>query len=462
LSDPGTFVIVNLLGGIALLLWGVRMVRTGVLRAWGERLKRFIEHRLESRLSAFAAGAVATGILGSGTATTLIVAGIAASGAIGTALGLAVLLGADVGSAVVTSIFASGSSFALWAFPILLFAGYATFAYSQEFRPHNVGRILIGLGLMLLALQLIRTASAPLSEASLFHDVLAAVGQDPLVAFLVGAALAWLFHSTLAAILLIATLLANGSMEVAGALSFILGINFGGGLPAIASTLALPAAARRLPLSNLICRGIAAITGVAFVNRLTPYVAMVPLGPVETAVAFHSLFNVATGLFFLPLTGLLARLMRRLLPDERQEADRLASPRYLDLAALARPSVALSNAVLETVRMSEVLDRMFDTALEALRQGSLETLKLLKGLDERLNAYQSALRSYLGDLVQRDLSPEESRRALEITLYISNLEHAGDVIELNLSDRIKAKAKESIVFTAEEQASLDELCLIIR
>jgi len=459
--NPGTAVIVNLLGGVALLLWGVRMVRTGVMRAWGDTLKRFIEHRLGNRLSAFLSGGLATAILGSGTAMTLIVAGIAAAGAIGTSLGLAVLLGADVGSALVSSVFASGSSFALWASPILLFAGYVVFSYSEEFRPHNVGRILIGLGLMLLSLQLIKTATAPLSTASLFHELLAAVGSEPLLAFLIGAVLAWLFHSTLAAILLIASFLSNGSLAAEGALSFILGINFGGGLPALTATLALPAAARRLPLANLFCRALAAVAGLAFVNRLTPLVGMVPLGPVEVAVGFHSLFNVVTGLVFLPLTGPVERVMNRLLPDEKQEKDPLAAPRYLDAMSFGTPSVALSNGMLETVRMTEVLDRMFETALTALRSGSLETLKLLKGLDERLNAYQTALQSYLAELAQMDLTPEDSRRALELTLYISNLEHAGDVIHLNLSDRIKAKAKESIAFTVEQMASLDDLCLII-
>ncbi len=459
--NPGTVVIVNLLGGVALLLWGVRMVRTGVMRAWGDRLKSFIEHRLGSRITAFVAGGVATTILGSGTAMALIVAGIAASGSIGTALGLAVLLGADVGSGIVSAIFASGSNLALWASPILLFAGSVIFSQTEEFRPRNVGRILIGLGLMLLSLQLIKTASTPLSSASLFHEVLATLGREPLLAFIVGSLLAWAFHSTLAAILLVASLLANGSLEVAGALSVILGINLGGGFPAVFSTLALPAGARRLPLANLLCRGLMAVVAVAFINRLTPLILQIPLGPVETAVAFHALFNIATGLLFLPLTGLVEKLMLKLVPDEKREADSLASPRYLDALALSTPPVALSNALLETVRMSEVLDRMFDTALTALRSGSLETLKLLKGLDERLNAYHSALQSYLGDLAQNGLSPEESRRALEITLYTSNLEHAGDVIHLNLSDRIKAKAKESITFSIEEQASLDDLCLII-
>ena len=459
--NPGTAVIVNLLGGVALLLWGVRMVRTGVMRAWGDRLKSFIEHHLGNRGSAFVAGGIATTILGSGTAMALIVAGIAASGSIDTALGLAVLLGADVGSAIVTSIFASGSNFALWTSPILLFAGSVIFSHTEEFRPRNVGRILIGLGLMLLSLQLIKTASAPLSTASLFHEVLTTLGHEPLLAFIVGALLAWAFHSTLAAILLIASFLASGSLDVAGALSFILGINFGGGLPAVFSTLANPAPARRLPLANLFCRGLTAIVAVAFISRLTPLVEQLPLRSVETAVAFHALFNITTGVLFLPLTRLVEKLMLKLVPDEKREADSLASPRYLDVLALSSPPVALSNALLETVRMSEVLDRMFDTALTALRSGSLETLKLLRGLDERLNAYQTAVQSYLGDLAQSELSPEESRRALEITLYTSNLEHAGDVIHLNLADRIRAKAKESIAFTVDEQASLDDLCLII-
>ncbi len=459
--NPGTLVIVNLLGGVALLLWGVRMIRTGVLRAWGDRLKKFIEHRLGNRPSAFLAGASATAILGSGTATTLIVAGIAASGAIGTSLGLAVLLGADVGSALVSAIFASGSTFALWASPILIFAGYVTFSVSREFRPHNMGRIMIGLGLMLMSLKLISVATAPLREASLFHEVLASIGHEPVLAFLTGAILAWGFHSTLAVILLIASFVANGSLELAGALAFILGLNLGGGLPAITATLALPAAGRRLPVANLMCRGVAAIIGLAFIQRISEFALLIPFDAVSVALAFHAIFNLTVGLLFLPLTRFVEKFALKLVPEEKLDADQLAAPRYLDVRSLETPSIALSNALFETVRMSEVLNRMFDTALSALRAQSTETLKLLKTLDERLNNFQNAIQSYLVDLTQTPITAVEAQRALEITLYISNLEHAGDIIHLNLSDRIKAKAKESIVFSIEEQAALDNLCLII-
>lgn len=460
--SPGILVIVNLLGGVALLLWGVRMVRTGVERGWGDRVRVFIEHRLGSRFSAFLAGGAATAILGSGTAMTLIVAGIAAAGAISTALGLAVLLGADVGSALVTSVFTSGSSVALWASPILLAIGFVVFQSSEEFRPHNVGRILIGLGLMLLSLKLIKEATIPLAQASLFHDVLAAVGREPALAFIVGGILAWAFHSTLAAVLLIASFLANGSLDATAALAFILGINFGGGLPAVTSTLNLSAAARRLPLANLLCRGFGALLGLAFLDYFAPIIAALPLRPLEIAVGFHTAFNIIAGLFFLGFTGPIARLATRLVPDEKGAEDSLSSPRYLDSKALANPPVALANALLETVRMAEVLDRMFTTALDALHTGSLEGLKQVTALDVRLNAYQTAVLGYLSDLAQNELAPADAGRALELTLYVSNLEHAGDVIQLNLGDRITAKTKEGITFNAEEKASLDDLCLIVR
>lgn len=457
----GTTVIIDLLGGVALLLWGVRMVRTGIMRGWGDRLKQFVQRWLSNNTYAFAAGSVATATLGSATAMALIVAGLAALGAVGTSTGLAVLLGADVGSALVSAIFTSGSSAAFWLSPLLVFAGYVTFSASSEFRPHNFGRILIGFGLMLMSLKLIVGATAPLREASLFHDVLTAIGHEPLLAFITGAALAWICHSTLAVILLIASFLSNGSLEIVGALAFILGVNCGGGLPAVSATLQMPPEARRLPLANLFCRGSVSIILLGFVGRIAAYTTIIPLGSVELAVLFHVGFNLLAALVCLPFTGWVSQIVRRIVPDRNQEPDNLSQPRYLDQMALATPNMALYNATLETVRMSELLDRVFDMAVEAFRTGSVEKLKELKALEERLNRYHTSVHGYLSDLSQSELDKKDTQRALEIMLYASNLEHAGDVIHLNLADRIKAKVKQSIGFSAQQHTALDDLFLII-
>ncbi len=460
--NPSTLVILNLLGGVALLLWGVRMVRTGILRVWEEQLKYFIEYRLGNRFSALAAGLAATLVLGSGTATALIVTNIASTGALPAGLGLSVLLGADAGSSFIAALVASGSNIALWTSPVFLFIGYVIFQSSEELKPHNAGRVLIGLGLMLLSLRLISQATTPLGEASLFHQVLSAVGQAPILAFLIGAAMAWGFHSTLAAILLVASLMVNGSLSLAGSLPFLLGINFGGGMPALVAALGLPPEARRLPLANLIARAILAVVLLGFPQHLAALMPEAPANPLVWALGFHVAFNVAVAVLFLPLVNVMAWVVKRLAPDSTAPSDPLRSPRYLNPLAIATPAAALSNASLELARMGEILERMFETALRAMAGSSMEMLKQLEGQDTRLNAFQLAVQAYVNDVSQGKLSPEDSRRALEVTLYASNLEHAGDIIQLNLKDRIRAKIKENLDFSAEEQAKLAELCLIIQ
>jgi phosphate:Na+ symporter len=460
--NPSTLVILNLLGGVALLLWGVRMVRTGILRVWEQQLKYFIEYRLGNRFSALAAGLAATLVLGSGTATALIVTNIASAGSLPAGLGLSVLLGADAGSSLVSSLVASGSNIALWTSPVFLFCGYVIFQWSDELKPHNAGRVLIGLGLMLLSLRLVSQATTPLNEASLFHDVLTAVGKAPVLAFLIGAAMAWAFHSTLAAILLIASLMVNGSLDLAGALGFLLGINFGGGLPAFIASLGLPPDARRLPLANLLARAISAVALLAFSQRLLTLVPAEISNPLHWALGFHIAFNIGVALLFLPLVTPMAWLVSRLVPDSTLPEDSLRSPRYLDPTTISSPPAALANANFELARMGEILDHMFQTALRAMADSSMEALKLLEGQDTRLNAFQLAIQAYVNDVSLGKLTATEARHALEVTLYASNLEHAGDIIQLNLQDRIRAKIKEGLTFSEEERASLGELCLIIQ
>jgi phosphate:Na+ symporter len=460
--NPGTELILNLLGGIALLLWGVRMVRTGIMRAYGDRLKRFIEQNLGSRLTAYFTGGAATLLLQSSTATAMLVAGLTASGLIGAATGLAVLLGADAGSALVSAVFATGGQFVAFLFPILLFAGYITFSTTSEFRPHNAGRIMIGLGLTLLALNFIVTTTTPLREATLFHEVLATLGREGVLAIIAGAAATWLSHSSLPVILLIASFVANGSLEPQAALAYILGVNFGGGLPALSATAGMPREARRLPVANLILRAVFALALIPLLEPIADILAgLVSYRPLQPLI-FHAVFNVVLGIIFLPLTGPVMSLVKQILPDITAPQDRLAEPRYLDPSALSSPALALSNAQHEMTRMAELLERMLTIAMEVFRTGGIEPLKELRQVDLRLNNYQQAIQTYLADLTLSELSPGESRRTLDIMLFASNLEHAGDIIQLNLADRLKAKKKENLDFTAEQTKAIEDLVLIVK
>lgn len=450
MTASGTVVLVELLGGIALLLWGVRMVRTGIVRAFGTQLKGFLEQRLSGVFPAFSAGMLATMLLGSSTAMALIVAGLASTGSINAATGLVVLLGADVGSALIAAIFATGSSFAAILAPITVLAGYVLFSLSKEFRTKNFGRVLLGLGLMLLALGLIVGATSPLRDANLFHDSLRAIANDPLLAFFVGAVLAWLFHSTLAVVLLITTFLSNGSLDSVHALPFVLGLNLGGGFPAAMATMGEAAQARLLPIANLFCRGSLAIICMIAIGSLQWLVANVPIPTTYVAISGHLAFNAAAAVIFLPLTQIVISGLRAVLPSAQVDVDRHAAPKYLDRTVLDKPEAALANATIETLRMSEMLESMLASTLDTLETNKIEPLKEIATLDARLGAHMRLVQQYIGDIQDRNITSYEQQRAFSLILCASNIEHAGDVIKLNLTKRMKARVKGGVRFTLEQ------------
>jgi phosphate:Na+ symporter len=401
-------------------------------------------------------------ILQSGTATALILASLASTGLITPSAGLAALLGADLGSATVSAIFSVAGPHAQLLSPIFIIAGYSVFVWSSTFRMRNAGRVMLGLGLMFLALKLVVGATDPIRNSELFRELIAAAGGEPLIALIVGAAAVWLSQSTLPVILLVTSFLHAGTLDLAAALSLILGLNVGGGLPAVLATAGQPLAARRLPLANFLCRTGTALLLLPLSDHLAA--AMMSWGgsAVVKAALFHVGFNLLLALVFLPLVEPVADLMRKVLPEQPVPEDGPGPPRYLDPLSLEMPAIALSNAQAEIARMTEILDRMFELVAEVLRTGKLEPLKLIKRHEERLTAYQSAIHVYLADLSHIELEPDDSRRAMEIALFVSNLEHAGDVIDLNLRDRLKAKIKESIEFSQEQQAALDKLVGIVR
>ncbi|KAA0971844.1 Na/Pi cotransporter family protein [Aureimonas fodinaquatilis] len=461
MAPSGTFVLLELLGGIALLLWGVRMVRTGIIRAFGERLNSFLEQRLDGRFKAFSGGLVATAILGSSTAMALIVAGLASSGALNALTGLTLLLGADVGSALVAGVFAAGSSLASELAPVLIASGYLVFSLSREFRPRNLGRVILGLGLMFLALRMVIGATSPLRDATLFHQSLEAVASEPFLALLIGAILAWMFHSTLAVVLLITSFLVSGSLEPAYVLPFILGLNLGGGLPAVAATFDQPAVARRLPLANLFCRGSLALVCFVALKPIGWLVAMVAVPPAYAAISLHVGFNLLAAAIFLPFAPLVIRFVETLVPDVTNESSRFGAPRYLDRDALSSPDAALANAAVETLRMGEILERMLSTVLAALESKKLEPLKEIPQLDATLGAYMKSVHKYIGRIYDGDLAQSEAQRVFAITLCASNLEHAGDVIKLNLAARMKSRIKSGIEFSDDELEQLQDLSAVV-
>ncbi len=445
--------LLNLLAAIALLVWGTHIVRTGMLRVLGENLRIVLAKSFSNRLRSMLAGLGVTSIVQSSTATCLIVASFVGKGLVTTSAALAVMLGADVGTSLMTVVFSFDLS---WLSPLLIFTGVVVFISHQNGAAGSVGRVLIGLGLITLALQLIVAATRPLTESPAVRSLLVALPNDVLLDIVVGAVLTVLSYSSLAIVLLIATLANSGMLPAAAALGLVLGANIGSGALAIIATTGASAQVRRLPLGNMIFK----VVGVLLMLPLMPEAhvllqQLVPTVP-EQVVMFHLAFNVLLALFFIGFIGLVGRTVERMLPEPRADAG-TARPRHLDPSALATPSLAISCAAREALHQADVVETMLRGIVPVIRNNDLVLSSRLRELDDTVDELYTAIKFYLTQISGESLSASESRRWTDIVSFTINMEQIGDIIERVLQDIEDKKIKKSRSFSDAGMAEIAHL-----
>lgn len=443
-------IIINIVGGVALLIWGIRMVRTGFTRSFGVELRQMLSLSSGNRLLAFLAGLTITSAIQSSTATAMIVASFAGQNLITGSAALAVMLGADVGTAVVVQVL----SFDLhWLSPVMIGTGVFLFLAAERNRRKNLGRITIGIGLMLLALRLIALASAPMRESEIVTVLLQPLANEPVLAVLLIAALTWASHSSVAAILLVISLANMQVLSVQMAVIMVLGVNLGAGLPAFAMTMKAPPATRRVTLGNLGMRAISVFLALPVVPYIVAHIGDLADNPGQTVALAHLGFNAALALAFLPLLSWVSQLVTRVLPDLDQN-DAENGPRYLDAAALDTPAVALNCAARETLRMGDEVRNMLDSTNTVFLNNDSALKREIEGADDLVDHLHEAIKLYLTRLSKEEFDGAESERCIEILSFTTNLEHVGDIIDKNLMELAGKKIKERMSFSPDGQAEI--------
>ncbi len=445
--------LLNLLAAIALLVWGTHIVRTGMLRVFGENLRRVLALSFGNRFRSMCAGLGVTSLVQSSTATCLIVASFVGKNLVTTSAALAVMLGADVGTSMMAVVFSFDLS---WLSPLLIFVGVVVFISKQNSGAGAVGRVLIGLGLITLALQLIVAATRPLTEAPAVRALLVSLPSDVLLDIVVGAALTVLSYSSLAIVLLIATLASSAMVPVPAALGLVLGANIGSGVLATIATAGASAQVRRLPLGNLIFKVAGALLFIAFLPQV--HVLLQQLVPTvhQQVVTFHLLFNLVMAIVFIGFTGLVGRTVDRWLREPAPDANTMR-PRHLDPLALTMPSLAISCAVREALHQADVVETMLRGILPVLRNNDLRLSGELRKLDDTVDELYSAIKFYLTQISGEALSKEESRRWTDIVSFTINMEQVGDIIERILQDIEDKKVKKNRSFSEAGMAELVHL-----
>lgn len=448
----GSGLLITLMGGVALLLWSVRMVRTGMTRAFGASLRLLISSSCANRYKAFATGVGVTGVLQSATATALLLASFASRKLISLPLALALMLGADVGTALVTQIYAFDIK---WIWAGLLFLGVILFNASEKDEVRGTGRILIGFGLMLLGLTVISQVSAGLRDSQILHLVLSSLGTEkiPLLAVLVAAAMTWLAHSSLAMVLFVMSLAGSGVIDGPLAVALVLGANLGGAVvPYVALSGSAPAA-RRVVLGNLIARAACVAIALPFAAMIAGVMAAITTDPARLAVNFHLAFNLALAALAMPMLGHVARLATWMLPEPAANVDR-STPRHLDPSVLDTPSESLACAMRETLVMGDLVLEMLKRSLPVIEGSDIKAVRDVERSDNEVDGLHEAIKLYLIRASKADMGQEDSRRYVEILTFTTNLEHIGDIIDKNLMELATKKIKKRYAFSPEGAAEL--------
>jgi phosphate:Na+ symporter len=438
--------LLELAGEAALLLWGLHMVQSGVQRAFGARLRQGLGVALRDRWRAALVGLGITAALQSSTATAFMIGSFSAGGGLPLVPALAAMLGANIGTALIVQ---AMSFDAAALFPLLLLGGLVAFRRGQG-RNRDLGRAAIGLGLMLLALHLMIASIAPLGQSPTLRQALQLIDGMPLLDLALAALLAWATHSSVAAVVLIASFAGAGAIGPAGALAMVVGANLGTALNPLLAARGGDPAQRRVPLGNLLNRLIGAAVALPLLPWLAAGLAALDSDPARQVAHAHLAFNLVLALAALPLLDPVAALLRRIAPAA-PAGDDPGQPRYLAEAALATPSLAIANATREALRLADLLESMLHSAAGAFRAGEQrDAARAVDRLDESLDRLHRALQAYIGRLPPAALSREEATRLGDIQRFAVNLEQAADAVAHHLVRQAARLAKLGVALLPED------------
>ena len=445
-------ILLDLAGTVALLLWGVHMVQTGVQRAFGPGLRTFLARALRNRFQAFLAGLGVTAVLQSSTATGLMVAGFASEGLVGLPAALAVMLGANVGTTLIVQILSF--DVALVA-PLFVLAGVVLFRRANA-GPRDFGRVLIGLGFVLMALHQFLTFLEPLTKDPLTRSILATLAPHIIFLVLVGAVLTWIAHSSVAIVLLSMSFAANGVVPLPAAIGLALGANLGTAInPVLEGAKGHDPAGSRLPLGNLANRVFGVIVVLAFYPLVTPLLKSFDASPARAVANFHTAFNLVLAVLFFPWLPLYARLLERWLPMKSDQHGP-GEPLYLEPSLRDEPGQALGAAAREALRMAEVIEQMLAGLRAALVKADRNQIAETKGLDDVLDRLNTAIKDYVMSIEPERMSETDSQTLARILNFSINLERAGDLIDRNLLGIVNRRLKRGLSFSAEGAEDLVE------
>lgn len=449
-----TLILLNIIGGVCLLLWGLYFVKTSVQRAFGHNLHEFLASATSNRFQSFLSGLGLTFLLQSSTATALIMAALYGSGLVSLSAGIAIMLGADLATALLAFVFSLNIK---WLAPLFVFTGFVLHnLFYKQGRKKYLGGLIISLGVMLFALDWIRNSVEPLSNSDVLPTLVQVLEGDMFMGLLIAAILTWLAHSSLAIVLLVVSFASAGLISMELGFAMVLGANLGGAIAPIIATFKDKAAAIRVPVANLVMRLVGVIIAFPFLGLIAQATQNFDISPATAVVSGHIGFNIGLAIIFLPFITPLSRITEKMILDHTKEDDP-ARPQYLDESQIDTPSVALTSAARETLRMADIVQSMLSDNIRALGNNDESAAQKIRRQDDVVDKLYKEIKLFLAKVSEEALDSEESDYHQRIMGFCINLEAAGDIIDKSLADMAFKKIEKNKIFSKNGWEDIQEI-----
>ena len=464
--------VMGLLGGLALFLYGMERMGDALKSIAGARMKSILAALSDNRVIGLITGAVVTAIIQSSSVTTVMLVGFVSAGLMSMSQSIGIILGANIGTTITAQIVA----FKVTKFALLLIAvGFTGVFAGKRERIRQYGYLIMGLGLIFFGMHVMSGAMKPLRDYQPFLDLMAQM-SNPLAGIAVAAAFTGLVQSSSATMGVVIVLAMQGVITVEAGIALALGANVGTCVTAALAAIGKPREAVRVAVAHVIFN----VAGVLIISPFIPWFSdlvrelspaadptltgmelLADVVPRQVANA-HTMFNVVVAFLFLPLTVPFARLVERLVPDRPLAPDKPeVKARHLDALLLRAPGLALSAARRELHRIGEKVEQIVVEGYEAACVGDAERLAAVKDEDEVIDRLYGQVMAYLAQVSREELGEQQTAELISLMSIANELESIGDVVETDMVSLGHRRLDTEVVVSDQTRALLERLHLLV-
>lgn len=451
--------VLALLGGLALFLYGMQMMSTGLEAAAGNRMKSILEKLTSNRVKGVLVGAAITAVIQSSSATTVMVVGFVNSGLMTLKQAVWVIMGANIGTTITGQLIALDIGAIA---PLFAIAGVGAIMFIKSEKVHHISSIFAGLGILFMGMDMMGAAMSPLKESEAFISLMTKF-DNPLLGILVGALFTAVIQSSSASVGILQALASTGMIPLSSAVFVLFGQNIGTCITAVLASIGMKVNAKRTTVIHLLFNIIGTVL-FTVICLVTPYVtwieAMTPGDPVAQIANAHTVFNIVTTLLLLPFGTHMANIAVRILPDSKKADDEDLRLKYIrpfeSSYAIGHSAVAVSQVRDEVNRMRDMVAKNISDSFDSLVQYDEKLRKKVSEREEYIDFLNKGISEYIVSLMASEMNMSDSRKINGYYAIISNLERIGDHA-VNLAEYGDDMRKWEIDFSDTVKEELNEM-----